>query len=488
MGNNRILFSLVLAGILVAPPSLQGSPLAIHPENPRYFTNDAGKAIYMTGSQAWFILHTNGHVISESRITAFLDWLSAWGHKYTRVWSGWLTLANEKGPQGPWPYQRSGPGPARDGLLKFDFSRVDESYYERLRFLMREIERRNLFCSIMLFGSAVGWREPAYFRDNVAWHPENNVNSTTRSLKSARDFFKPDAELLELQRSHVRRMVDALNEYDNFIWEIVNEATLPDSRDWQFEMIRYLRRYEQTKPKQHLIVMSGGNAEAGSILESSPADVISPDNSTDVYLQGGPARWVGKIVVNDTDHLWGFSRPQDVERYRKWVWKSFARGHHPIFMDDYDSYLNNNNGAINPMYDPVRRSMGDTAGFAARFDDLAKMVPDETRSSTGYCLADPGKEYFVYHPGRAEEKLNPDVIAGWLNRIRRKITSRAGFGDESNRELTLEIQTGTYTLGWFDPRDGTRTHDTLRVEATSRHSFRLPDHIQDDGVLHLKRK
>lgn len=483
MGNKRVLFSWVLVGLLAAPLSIEGSPLAIHPENQRYFTNHTGKAIYMTGSQAWFILHANGHTVTEARITAFLDWLRTWGHTYTRVWSGWMTLANEKGPQGPWPYQRSGPGTARDGLFKFDFSRVDESYYERLRFLMREIERRRLFCSIMLFGSAVGWREPDYFRDNVAWHPDNNVNPATGSLKSGGDFFKPDAELLELQRAHVRRMVDVLNEYDNFVWEIVNEAKLPDSRDWQFEMIRYLRGYEQAKPKQHLIVMSGGNAEAGSILEGGPADVISPDNSTDMYLGGGPARYVGKIVVNDTDHLWGFSRPLDVERYRKWVWKSFARGHHPIFMDDYDAYINGNDGAINPVYDPVRRGMGDTAGFAARFGNLAKMVPDETRSSTGYCLADPGQEYFVYHPGRAEGNAGQNVLGGWLDRIRGK----AKEARDRNRQLTLEIQAGSYALEWFDPRDGSRTRDTLRVESTSRHSFHLPDHIQDDAVLHLNR-
>jgi len=32
-------------------------PLRIHPDNPRYFTDGSGKAIYLTGSHTWAALH-----------------------------------------------------------------------------------------------------------------------------------------------------------------------------------------------------------------------------------------------------------------------------------------------------------------------------------------------------------------------------------------------------------------------------------------------
>jgi hypothetical protein len=36
---------------------LASGPLKIHPDNPRYFTDGSGKAIYLTGSHTWAVLH-----------------------------------------------------------------------------------------------------------------------------------------------------------------------------------------------------------------------------------------------------------------------------------------------------------------------------------------------------------------------------------------------------------------------------------------------
>ena len=91
------------------------TPLKIHPDNPRYFQDSTGKALYFAGSSTWFVLQENGHRADKKRITEFLDWLEAWGHNYTRVWSYFFYMNNNKGPQKPWPYMRTGPGLANDG-------------------------------------------------------------------------------------------------------------------------------------------------------------------------------------------------------------------------------------------------------------------------------------------------------------------------------------------------------------------------------------
>ena len=43
-------FGAALAG---AKPSPTKGPLRVHPDNPRYFTDGSGKAIYLTGSHTW---------------------------------------------------------------------------------------------------------------------------------------------------------------------------------------------------------------------------------------------------------------------------------------------------------------------------------------------------------------------------------------------------------------------------------------------------
>jgi hypothetical protein len=68
-------------------------------------------------------------------------------------------------------------------------------------------------------------------------------------------------------------------------------------------MIRYLRVYEATKPKQHLIGMTGDPATAGGRkMFQSVADWVSPDagSSDSDYKNFGGSGHTRKIVLNDT--------------------------------------------------------------------------------------------------------------------------------------------------------------------------------------------
>ena len=64
-------------------------------------------------------------------------------------------------------------------------------------------------------------------------------------------------------------------------------------------------------------------------LLNSPADWISPNNEGG-YRDNPPAADGTKVIITDTDHLWGIGGNS------AWVWKSFLRGPNPIFMDPYD--------------------------------------------------------------------------------------------------------------------------------------------------------
>ena len=54
--------------------------------------------------------------------------------------------------------------------------------------------------------------------------------------------------------------------------------------------------------------------------------------------------------------------------------------------------------------EPVRTALGQTRMFAERID-LVHALPSGNLSSTGYCLAVPGKEYLVYAPAAGQFRV-----------------------------------------------------------------------------------
>lgn len=133
----------------IAAPA-QG-PLRIHPTNPRYFTdgtkNPDGslKAVYLTGSHTW----NNQQEIEGFKVSGsvalsgaldfdrFLGFLQSYNHNFYRHWFfefAW-SPSPKKGPftVQPHPWLRTGPGTAQDGKPKFDLTRFDPVYFDRLR-------------------------------------------------------------------------------------------------------------------------------------------------------------------------------------------------------------------------------------------------------------------------------------------------------------------------------------------------------------------
>jgi len=126
--------------------------LRIHPSNSRYFTDNTNKAIYLAGAHTWYNIHIDPerYVFENSHETfeAFLDWLQSYGHNFTRLWTNTSYLNT-----GPYPWQRTGPGYASDGKLKFDLTKMNQQYFDLLRERVLQIQNRGMYCSIMLFGS-----------------------------------------------------------------------------------------------------------------------------------------------------------------------------------------------------------------------------------------------------------------------------------------------------------------------------------------------
>jgi len=102
-----------------------------------------------------------------------------------------------------------------------------------------------------------------------------------------------------------------------------------------------------------------------------------------------------KVVVLDTDHLWGLGGST------AWAWKSFCRGYNVFYMDparDFPGafFKGTAQWSNEPNLD-LRREMGVIRSYAERVD-LNRTLPRNDLCSTGYCLAQPGRACIAFQP------------------------------------------------------------------------------------------
>lgn len=452
------------------PSTKAPGPLRAHPTNPRYFTDGISnadgslKAVYLTGSHTWNNLVDMDKADPPVAFDygAYLDFLERSGHNFIRLWTWdsvvWDSRANGKLGKdcayhvAPLPWARTGPGSALDGKPKFDLTKFNPEYFDRLRTRVRAAGERGIYVSVMLFE---GWglshanrRVPAadgWAYRSHPFHPDNNINGITGDLNGDGNVLEihslaSDA-ITTLQAGYIRKVVDTVNDLDNVLYEVINEG---GNKEWNWWVVKTVKDCERTKPKQHPVGITGHGGEKTATMLDSPADWISPGGQ-DGYRDPAPA-WDGrKVSLLDTDHIWG------VGGNHGWVWRSFLRGHNPIFMDPYDGSLLGNR--FDPQFELLRQNMGYTLRYARKMN-LAAMAPHGELASTEFCLADPGKEYLIYLPKGGEATVD------------------------------LSAASGSVVVGWFNPRSGTAAQGPS-VSGGEKRLFQPP--FEGDAVLYLRR-
>lgn len=443
-------------------------PLKVHPANKRYFASPSGAPVYLTGSHTWENFQDIGPA-GEAPFD-YLDYLKvlqAWNHNFIRLWL-W-EHAWSKGPTGgeafvsPMPYARPGPELARDGKPRFDVRTFNPEYFARLRERVSQARDRGIYVGILLFISESVKKnhhmDPCWL--GHPFHRDNNINGIDGDANG--DGWGDETQTLKipavtaLQQDFIRKVIETVNGFDNVLHEIANECTVGGQANvaWQYDLIRFIRDCESRLPNQHPIGMTGGGPTNEDLFKSS-ADWISPDRKAPApydYIGSPPPADGSKVVLPDTDHLCGAAGYD-----RGWVWKSFLRGHNPIYMDVLGqkfTLLGNveRNNFLDSKRLPVRRAMGHSRSYASRVD-LAAMTPQPELASTGYALANPGKEMLAFQP-----KYGP---------------------------FTVQLVAGTYEVEWFNVTDGILIrHDPLTVGDGVR---RFSPPFEGEALLYLKRK
>ena len=441
-------------------------PLRVLSTNPRYFTDGSGKAIYLTGSHTWDNLVDMGRDDPPQAFDfdGYLDFLKRYEHNFIRLWAWdsvtWNSLANGTvlaknfvHNVAPQPWARTGPGKALDGKPKFDLTKFNPAYFERLRERVASAGERGIYVSVMLFE---GWglyhaNRGRAAPEGWAWrshpfHPDNNINGINADVSrdsigvKVHSLGNPSATAI--QEAYIRKVVDTVNDLDNVLYEVINEG---GEKEWDWWVVNLVHDYEKAKPKQHPVGITGHGAENLASMLASPADWISPGRA-DGYAEEPPA-WDGKKVsLLDTDHVWG------VGGNHTWVWKSFVRGHNTLFMDPYHGVVLGT--FLDPQFELLRMNLGYALRYARRMN-LTLMVPHDDLATTQYCLANPGNEYLVYLP------------------------------DGGKVTVLLPEESGTFAIEWFNPRTG------LMIEAEKsmlrgKTDFIVP--FSGDAVLYLQSK
>ena len=211
----------------------------------------------------------------------YLDFLTRHHHNFVRLWMWESPRAD--GSQNidthfaePMPYQRTGPGVARDGAPKFDITRFNPAFFERLRARVMALGERGIYASVMLFQ---GWSIRRFKRDRevFAYHPyhrDNNINGIDGDPRQTGD--GEDVHTLSipaitrLQEAMIRRIVDSVNDLDNVLYEVSNESIIPQSAEWQYHVIRYVHDYEARLPKQHPAGMGSHTGVDDSLSARQP--------------------------------------------------------------------------------------------------------------------------------------------------------------------------------------------------------------------------
>jgi hypothetical protein len=423
--------------------------------NPRYFNNGAS-IVFLTGSY-WVNDLEDDSYTGPFDYTAYLNFLAANGHNFIRMMNldspQVQTLKNPASDVSPMPFQRPGPGTAGDGKPKFDLSKFDQTFFDRLRARVIQAGSQGIYVSYLLFD---GWQ--ILGTNGQAWsympyNPANNVNGYSMALSDV--YTLNNSTWVALMDAYVDKVVDTLNDLDNVLYEVLNEAP-GSSNPWQEHVVNHIHAREATLPKQHPVGRSANDWQT--------SDATSNSN-----MLAGAANWVGlsgrsgtdykstvldapatKVSFLDSDHLWGVGGSAPYIS-ASWVWKCLLRGHNPVYLD-VNTY---HTTSQYPPYssDPtVVAAMGDARALATRID-LAHMVPSDATSSTGYALAYANREYLIYQP--------------------------------ANSSFTVTLPAQAFSYEWIDPATGSVTQTGTYNATAGSNPFILPAGLSNGALLHL---
>jgi hypothetical protein len=417
--------------------------LAVCRKHPHVFVDAQGRPVWLLGDYTWGTFSDVAYDYGR-----MFDTLRRHGLNFARVWV-WWGLEQFPEPYGSRlnviPYLRPGPGQANDGRPKYDLTRFHPAFFARLRAVCDAGRKRGLFLQLTLFDAWMIkhpnlWRLHAYHRDNNINGVDGDPGNTGTGTHGDQGFCSlTNTRLLEVQKQFVARVVEAVGDCDNILFEIANENYYNPA--WEQHLCDYLHGLESHRPRQHLVMPADlPNHDYGGIktwkLDALHTNLLK-------------ARSLGVPLIFDTD---GLGNPDD-DTVRRAAWTAFASGGHVSYLDDSlqpgSEYHGDEEGGRRAT---LRAQLGALAAFVRR---------------TAFWELSPASQRVV--EGRAFVLASDRELVAYL---------------PQGGSVTLDVQglPGALQVAWYEPRQGEWQAPTrVKEQAT----LRLTAPAAGDWALHL---
>jgi hypothetical protein len=433
-------------------------PIKLHPDNPHYLLW-RGKPTVLIGSTEHY-----GAVLNRPfDHKRYLARLQADGLNLTRVFSGaycepagaFKIAANTLSPAPgdllcPWARSDT-PGYANGGN-KFDLNRWDPQYFQRLADFVTEAGRCGIVVEMVLF---------CPFYEDGMWqlspmNAANNVNGVGRAPRTEVYTLK-HKDLLTAQEAMVRRMVEALKDFDNVYYEVCNEPYFGGvAEDWQDLIVRTIVDAERGSASTHLIARNIAN-------KSRKVEKPNPHISILNFHYAKPPTAVVENYALDraiADDETGFAGEDRIKPYRLEGWDFIMAGGAIYDNLDYSFTVGHEEGTAEVNAPggggpTLRKQLVTLRRFIEGFD-FVQMRPDDSiiggnlpKGVTVRALSRFGQAYAIYING-------PGLT-----------------------ELTVELPRGQYKAEWINTQAGDIDKAESFTCARGGHTLRAPAYVDD---------
>ncbi|HOS92915.1 MAG TPA: DUF6298 domain-containing protein [Armatimonadota bacterium] len=328
------------------------------------------------------------------------------------------------------PWLRTGPGVAWDGLPKYDLTRFDPRYFERLTDFVDQCNASGIVVEFILFHQHNIYQIPDHYADNP-FRPENNINDVelpTGQPTAYPDFYdETKTRLRGLQIAYVDRVLEAIGGRAVIF-------TIADEYNWTAEWIRGWARHirEFGRARGLDLVVQLGAAHEPTMTLAAVGGVDSFDLSHYAITPQGavhsvPIREHTRLsnALSDADFeletehstllamVQGPGRPcvREGRADRQAFWTALVSGAAGFYYHGFWQY--GGEASTNRSIRRVLERLGDLSGLAPH-DDLV-----DSEQGRAWALAEPGKRYLVYVEGTEAITLRTGgaqgLVAQWFD-------------------------------------------------------------------------